>query len=279
MSAPPSGKGSDWLPPLPGPEDLTHLEPWRPSGIEELVEPAASREDPLWRILRYIVIDELHEQMAGLVLSPWPRVDERGRLRFGEEENSHCLAIGADALLGVLRERRIVPVAQDESLREALRERELTVGDAFAAFVIRPPGGDGGDGGGGGSEGGGGVQQDLSYWLRGPLLDVTVEARERAKAQASAAASGVIDEEYMELIEQESDEDDPGPGTTGGADGSNNPGGDGEADLIETYDIRDPAVAPRIDLKGAEELEEALSEPAREQPAERHGEDEMTMGT
>ncbi len=273
MSAAPSGEGSDWLPSLPGPEDLADIEPWLPSGIEELLDPKTPHEDKRWADLRYIVIDELHEQMAGLVLSSWPRVDVRGRLRFGEEEDSHRLAVGADALLGVLRERRIVPVAQDEDegLREVMRERELIVGDAFAAFVTRLPG----EGGGGG-----GVPRDPHHWLKGRLLDVSAEARDRAKAQASAAASGVIGEEYMELIEQESREDEP-PDTTprGSSEDPNASGGSGGAAAGKTTDVLKPAVASNSGLvEGAEEFEQALAEPAREQPAERHGEDEMTMG-
>jgi hypothetical protein len=275
VSAAPPGKGSGWLPPSPSPEDLAHLEPWLPSGIEKLLDPATSKADPRWGELRYIVIDELHEQMAGLVLTFWPRVDERGRLCFGEEEDGRRLAVGADALLEVLRKRRIVPVAQEEEgLGEAMRQRELIVGDAFAAFVTRLPG-DGGRGGGGG--GGGGGPRDPPDWLEGSVLDITAEARDRVKAQASAAASGVIDEEYMMLIEDESDEDEPPRTPRGGSADPNTSGGGGESGSGETPEVLKPTVASSSRL-AEDELEQALTEPAREQPVERHDEDEMTMG-
>jgi hypothetical protein len=283
VSAAHTAKGSDWLPPLPSHEDLAQLEPWLPSGIDALLDPSTPGEDPRWGDLRYIVIDELHEQMAGLVLSPWPRVDNRGRLHFGEEEDSHCLAVNADALLGVLRERRIVPVGQDEDLRQALRQRKLIVGDAFAAFVTWLPGDEGSGGGGGtggGGGGGGGVPRDRGPWPEGPLLDITAEARERAKAQASAAASGVIDEDYLKLIEQESGEDEPPDDTPrGNPRSSDDSGGSGGALPADTHEVSSStgkrAVSSDSGLTGADELERALTEPARAQPAERHGEDEQ----
>jgi hypothetical protein len=110
------------------------------------------------------------------------------------------------------------------------------------------------------------------------VLDVTVEARDRTKAQASAAASGVIDEEYMKLIEQESDEDEPPTTPRGGSADPNTSGSGGGEALGKTSEVLESAVASSSGPAGAEELERALAEPACEQSAERRGEDEMMMG-
>src|SRR3954469_5588906 len=116
-----------WLPPAPEPEDLSGLPIWTPA-VDDL---------ELVAELRYIVVDELHEGIAGLVVSPWPRVDARGRLVFGAEEESVRVAAPAGALRDLLREQRtpVVIGGVTETQRAALQTRAVAIGDVFAACV------------------------------------------------------------------------------------------------------------------------------------------------
>jgi len=52
--------------------------------------------------------------------------------------------------------------------------------------------------------------EDVGAWLEEPVLDITGLTREVAKAQASAAASGVIDEDTLVAIGEEFAEEEPG---------------------------------------------------------------------
>lgn len=178
-----------------------------------------------WSSLGYVVVDELHEGVAGLVVSRWPQVDERGRLHFGEESDTSRIATLAQALLALLRDERkpIVPGDVDEDQERALRDRDLQIGDVFAARLKQMPGegpgGDGPGGPGGDGPGGGGTEaadaaEDPGAWLAAPILDITAEALDVTKAQASAAVSGVIDERYLDLIADEMNEDEGGPADT-----------------------------------------------------------------
>src|SRR3954451_10984598 len=120
-----------WLPRAPEPVDRSALEPWPVPGVTYEAE------------LAYIVVDELHEGIAGLVVSPWPRVDTRRRLVFAGEDESTRVAAPAAALLAVLSERRepVVPGGVDESQLEALRTRAVAIGDVFAARLRGTPAG------------------------------------------------------------------------------------------------------------------------------------------
>src|SRR5690348_4375673 len=108
-----------WLPPAPA--DAPHPRRlWRPP-VDGLTV------DGEWR---YIVVDELHEGIAGLVVSPWPRVDTRGRLVFaGFEELSARVAARADALEALLRAARepVVAGGVDDSTRAELQERAVEI--------------------------------------------------------------------------------------------------------------------------------------------------------
>jgi hypothetical protein len=178
-----------WLPPAPADPDRGSLAPWEPGEVRERLV-----ADGRWDALSYIVVDELHEGVAGLVISPWPRLDPSGRLVFGGEAESTGVAVSEDELLAVLRRQRrpVVPVPMDERTEEELRERELSIGDVFAARI--------------GAE----MAGDPASWLGEPVLDVTAEAREAAKAQASATATGAVDEDLIRAIGEELDEDQRG---------------------------------------------------------------------
>jgi hypothetical protein len=137
--------------------------------------------------IRYVVVDELHGEIAGLVVSPWPRVDAHGRLVFGAgEEDSVRVAAPVSALEALLRAERtpVVDVAAPDV--DALQAREAQIGDVFAARVAGTP-----------------ASGDPAAWMRSPVLDITAPARELTKAQTSAALSGAMGDAYLELVGDE----------------------------------------------------------------------------
>src|SRR3954447_14389051 len=116
-----------WLPRAPEPVDRSALAPWPVPGVTYEAE------------LAYIVVDELHGGIAGLVVSPWPRVDERGRLVFGAEQESTRVAAPAGALEALLSEQRTPVVEVGSADLAALQTRAVQIGDVFAACVHGTP--------------------------------------------------------------------------------------------------------------------------------------------
>jgi hypothetical protein len=179
---------------------MIDLDFWQPKQIVEVLGAL-----PSWGALSYVVVDELEQGVAGLVASPWPRVDERGRLLFGDEEDSKHVTVVEEEFLALLAEKRhpIVQVELDEQAVQELKSRRLAIGDVFAARVrgrrCRPPGGAGPHSG---------SPIDPRQWIRGEVLDLTAEARELAKLQTGAAVSGVIGDEFLEIAGEEMQEPD-----------------------------------------------------------------------
>jgi hypothetical protein len=271
-----SSMATDWLPGEPRSAHSQALEPWRPSGIEHLVPHGTSRSDRRWGELTHLVIDELHDGVVGLVLSDWPRVDHRGRLVFGDERDGRRLACPADEFLTLLGDRRLVAVDSHADVpSEQLARRDLAIGDVFGAFATRPPGGGGGlpvPPGGPGDGSGFVPAQDL---LEGTVvLDVTAEAREVVKRQASAAVSGVIDDEFLELLAREFLEDE-GTGEGGEPEPPQKPhdsGDEGQRDKSADQTVRARTVGD-----GQDSLRDALEE-ATDESAEQRKDRPMEMG-
>jgi hypothetical protein len=148
---------------------MPNRRPWHP----RLPHPVRGRGEPIAdRVSRtrgiadvselsYITIDEISEGIVTLLVSPWPEIDEHGRLRFAGSEP------------------RSVDVDQGELTRHLatrhpvhLRRRVLREGDAFAAPLTRRPG----------------RRQKVSAWLGQPVFDITADARDAAKAATRRAA-------------------------------------------------------------------------------------------
>jgi hypothetical protein len=256
-----------WLPPEVGPRELTELDWWRPTAVADWLG-----DDALWRTVAYLVVDELEDGTAGLVVSPWPRLDERGRLHFGDEDDSDSVSVSEDAFLALLAEKRrpIVQIQLDDSSEEELRTRKLAIGDVFAARIRR--GGPGRGGGGGGPDGGAPV--DPHTWLRDEVLDITAEAREVAKAQAAAAVAGVVDDEFLEAVGEEIEEEEEGPPTTTpDGTGSPTPAGGGSAGGAAA-DVPAEAAPP-----ARAEAEADEGQPVAKQAKEGHSGTEAEMAT
>ena len=149
------------------PHDRHQWHPRLPHPVKGRGEPIAERVARTRGIadvaqLSYITIDEISQGIVTLLVSPWPAVDERGRLRFG---SSQPVAVDVDeaALAAYLRRRH----------PEHLRDRPLREGDAFAARTSVPPRPR--------------RPRELSAWLRRPVFDITADARDAAKAATIGA--------------------------------------------------------------------------------------------
>ena len=152
---------------------LPRARPWHP----RLPHPLKGRGSPLAGHVRraagiadvtelsYITVDEVGEGVVTLLISDWPDVDERGRLRFS----------GAAPVSVDVDETRLAAYLVQVRLPERLRARPLREGDAFAARTTvrrRAPA----------------PGQPVSGWLKAPVYDVTADARDAAKAAYLTAA-------------------------------------------------------------------------------------------
>lgn len=163
------GGARSWLPRAGRPERLAEAPPWVPPGF--------ARRRIAWAELSYIVVDELLGGVAGLVVSKWPRLDQRGRLRFpGERWRIGARVEELEALLAERRELPDTTTPSDDVLRRPLR-----IGDVFAARTER-------------RRARAGVPE-LGRWLSPPVLDVSRDAREAAKTALFGAVAPVMSEE------------------------------------------------------------------------------------
>ena len=168
-----------WLPPPP--EGALHeRRAWRPPGLGD------TRTDDL----TYVVVDEIVGTSVGLALSPWPTLDEQGRLRFSDETPK---TLGADlaALETFLAHHR---------LPRELAARPLRIGDVFAVRTIESalaP-----------------VEEELARprrlepllapeaWIQPPVDDVTADAREAAKRSFYAAVAPILASAEAALLDE-----------------------------------------------------------------------------
>jgi hypothetical protein len=149
-------------------------EPWLPSVLVR-VAPAVVMA------LTYAVIDE-RDQPGGLlsfVLSGWPRLDDLGRTRH-QRDRLVEVAVPADDWQAMLAERRIP---------EVLRDRPPRIGDAFAVMLERRN-----------------ARQLLDPV--GPVVDVTADARDAARAAFSGAVASPLDPSLAPEVAKPEEEDD-----------------------------------------------------------------------
>ena len=165
-----------WLPEAPHPRG-ERLRPWSPP----LLARVPTEE------LSYVLVDEIVGSSVGLAVSPWPRLDDKGRLRF--PDGRLMLGSDADTLAEFLHKHR---------LPRELRERQLRIGDAFAAGThadvidrlrdqlederrLKP-------------------FLDPAEWLRPPVYDITPDAREAAKGSFYAAVAPTLEPEQARVV-------------------------------------------------------------------------------
>lgn len=159
---------------------------------DDTLEPPPRREEP---VLQYVVVDELEDDVAVLIVEDWPIVDERGRRRFPGRDDRLHVAVSAEALRQLLTHYRetVVDVLRVDAA--AVAERPLRVGDAFGAHIDRAIATE--------------APEHVSHWLRPPLFDVTADAREAAKRQYFAATGPVLAEADVLAMAEEFYADEP----------------------------------------------------------------------
>jgi hypothetical protein len=157
------------LPPKPAPA----RRPWKPRGVR-------LPSDELRR-LSYIVVDEIVEDNAALSVSPWPAVDDRGRLVFAEEP-----ALSVQASVAAL-----VKYLGRVDFRSRRRPDTLRMGAAFAAEVRRER-----------LEAADGQLLAPRAWLVAPVYDIRSPARDKAKEAFYAAVAPTLKPAEVKAIEQ-----------------------------------------------------------------------------
>jgi hypothetical protein len=155
------------VPPLP----VAARRPWRPPGLDVSDEELAT--------LSYLVVDEIVEDAVDVSVSPWPGVDDRGRLVFADEPARSAQA-SPSALLRYLRRVDFRPGPAPAALR---------MGDAFAARV-RP----------GRLEAAERAVLAPSAWLVPPVYGIGSAARQKAKEAFFAAVAPTLSEAEAEQL-------------------------------------------------------------------------------
>lgn len=150
-----------WLPPAPPAPPFGDWPLWQPQGLEVKGK-------------SYIVVDEIVRPTAVLAVTDWPHVDDQGRVRFKLDERAH-----------------LVRVELGELAKHLAEERTVRVGDVYAAVVkeekLAPPESE---------EEAEHLAHDHAApldWLVGKLENVTVEARDVAKAALYSAVAPVLE--------------------------------------------------------------------------------------
>lgn len=148
--------------------------------------PGFGRKRIKWSTLSYVVVDELSPEVAALVVTEWPRLDRKGRLRF--PGSTWRVGASVEELDAALLGRRLPGVTLGLSPGRTVvsevdpaQTRAIRIGDAFAVVVKRPPGRIT-------------AVPALSRWLQPPIYDVSADARDAAKAALYAAVAPTMSE-------------------------------------------------------------------------------------
>ena len=113
---------------------------------------------------RYAVVDDIEEERAVVVLSPWPQVDDRGHLVFSDEATSRDHSLG---------DLQAVVDSQRRAAGQPAPDRPLRIGDVFWVRGDLP-------------------EADDSASADAEVLDVTRAARAAARAAFLVAANPAL---------------------------------------------------------------------------------------
>ena len=170
---------------VPPAQTLTRAGPGAPRALW-VPEDLTLTEAELAR-LSYIVIDEIVGEAVDVSVSPWPDLDERGRLRFRADKPPRTVRASAPALEKYLS--RI-------ELRPAKLARPLGMGDTFAARV-RERKLDALD-----RKGPSAAPVTPGAWLIPPIHDITEQARDKAKEAFYAAVTPTLRPQEARAMEK-----------------------------------------------------------------------------
>jgi hypothetical protein len=160
-------------------------------GYQYIFDPEVTRRD-------YVIVEEVIEDSVGIVVSPWPHVDEQGGLEFPPEEERREALVDRESFETRLVDRKVVAYEMAFVEQAPLQGRALTPGDVFAIATDLPP--DRSD-----------FREWGSEWIHGDIVDITAMARDAAKAAMFAALAGepLSLEEAEEIAETPSEEETP----------------------------------------------------------------------
>jgi hypothetical protein len=152
-------------------------EPWLPSVLAQVDPDVVSA-------LTYAVIDERDQPKGQLsfVLCGWPSLDDLGRVRHRRDRLVE-VAVLEDKWEAMLARRRIP---------EVLRDRPPRIGDAFGVMLERRN------------------ARQLLHPI-GPVVDVTADARDAARAAFFGAVASPLDPAVARGVVDEHEEDRTGP--------------------------------------------------------------------
>jgi hypothetical protein len=148
--------------------------PWRPAG-------AGLPREGIEK-LSYIVVDEIVGDDADVSISPWPLVDDRGRLLLPAEQ-----PLGVHAVVETLR-----AYVNRADVRAGRRSIDIRMGTALAAVVRTKPLAAG--------------ETRLEKWLVPPVYDITAPARDKAKASFYAAVAPALHPKEVKAIREAASE-------------------------------------------------------------------------
>jgi hypothetical protein len=164
-----------WLPSPPA-RGIEADEPWTPAGLGAHA-----------KSVRYLVVDEIVGGVVGLALCDWPSVDEQGRVRFrgaakllgaGRSELQHFLAMHRVPADGAGRAVRIGDVFAVEVIEGALDEVRDQLEEQSRLEPLLSP----------------------AKWIKPPVRDLTVVAREAAKISFYAAVAPTLGPSEAALV-------------------------------------------------------------------------------
>jgi hypothetical protein len=161
--------------------------PWRPHVLD-----AHDLSDRVVAALAYVVVDEIEDGTVLLTLTPWPVADARGRLRFPALDRTREVALDQDVL--------------QAELYDGWLERQPRVGDVFA-FTPRAPLPDA-------DPTSPARIASLTDVVKGPVYDLSAEARKVAKLAFYAVTADPLDQREAErtgLADTVDDDRDPAP--------------------------------------------------------------------
>lgn len=159
------------------------------AGAPWLVSDADLCDDAAAGQPRYVVVDDLDDDLAILVVAPWPRRDPHGRLVFGDPDQRDTVAMPADLF------HRAVAAARATAQAPA-PDRPLRIGDAFFAVVTT----------------------DAAPERRfTQIRDVTRQAREQAKLAHFSAVTPRLSPDEVEALALAGPDDEEPPTPLGGA--------------------------------------------------------------
>ncbi|HEU0130319.1 MAG TPA: hypothetical protein VFQ85_04930 [Mycobacteriales bacterium] len=140
-------------------------EPWVPHVLDGV-------SPDVLRALTYAVLDEREaDGVLSFVLTPWPRLDALGRPRH-DRDRAVDVPVAGRAWTDLMKRCRVP---------EVLRERPPRIGDAFALLLTRPS------------------ARGLLHPV-GPVVDVTADARDAARAAFYGAVAAPLTEDVADVV-------------------------------------------------------------------------------